>query len=44
MNIRLPDAIHAATAITTNCNNFITHDKHLENLSDLNVILISKYI
>ena len=41
INIRLPDAIHAATAILNGCKTFLTNDKRLEALSDIDVVVLS---
>ncbi|WP_363269246.1 PIN domain-containing protein [Okeania sp. SIO2B3] len=41
INLRLPDAIHGATAILNGCETFLTNDKRLESLSGINVIILS---
>jgi predicted nucleic acid-binding protein len=43
-NLRLPDAIHAATAILSGCETFLTNDKRLEALSDLDVVVLSNFL
>jgi len=44
INIRLPDAIHAATAILNGCTTFLTNDKRLEALSGINVVVLSNFL
>lgn len=39
--LRLPDAIHAATARVYACSVFITNDKYLTDLPDITVLLLS---
>lgn len=39
--IKLPDAIHAATSILNECHTFLTNDKNLVNLPELNPIILS---
>lgn len=41
-NIRLPDAIHAATANICECSTFLTNDQKLQSLSNTNVLLMSE--
>ncbi len=43
-NLRLPDAIHVATAILSGCETFLTNDKRLEALSDLDVVVLSSLL
>jgi predicted nucleic acid-binding protein len=43
-NPKTPDAIHAATAISVNCDLFITNDKGFRNLSNLSVIILSEIL
>ncbi|BAQ62908.1 hypothetical protein GM3708_3314 [Geminocystis sp. NIES-3708] len=38
--IKLPDSIHGATAILNNCSDFLTNDKQLNLLPDINVIIL----
>ena len=40
--IRLPDAIHVATAITTGCTSLLTNDSKLQSLHELRVIVLSQ--
>jgi predicted nucleic acid-binding protein len=40
--IRLPDAIHAATALSSGCDSFISNDKGLRKLSALRVVLLEE--
>jgi len=40
--IKLPDAIHAATAYATQCQAFITNDKALKAIPDIKVIILSE--
>ena len=44
MNLKTPDAIHAATAISVNCDLFITNDKNFRNLSNLPVVILSEIL
>jgi len=39
--IKLPDAIHAATAYVNQCQAFITNDKSLKGIPDIEVIILS---
>lgn len=41
-NLKLPDAIHAATALQTKCFNFLTNDKRFQTVAELRVILLSQ--
>ncbi len=41
INLRLPDAIHGATAILNGCETFLTNDKRLEVISGINVVILS---
>jgi predicted nucleic acid-binding protein len=43
-NLKTPDAIHAATAISVNCDLFITNDKGFRNLSDLPVVILNEVL
>ncbi len=43
-SLKTPDAIHAATAISTNCDLFITNDKGFRNLSNLPVVILSEVL
>jgi predicted nucleic acid-binding protein len=43
-NLKLPDAIHAATAVTHRCTTLLTNDKQLQNFSALPVILLSQLL
>ena len=42
--LKLPDAIHAATAIRANCTTFLTNDRQLKKLTDIPVVLLSEVI
>ncbi|MEH1926024.1 type II toxin-antitoxin system VapC family toxin [Nostoc sp.] len=42
INIKLPDAIHAATALLTQCSTFLTNDQHFRSVPELSVILLSE--
>lgn len=42
INIKLPDAIHAATALLTQCSTFLTNDQRFQNVPGLTVILLSQ--
>lgn len=41
-SIRLPDAIHVATAYANNCHLLITNDKRLKSISKIDVVLLSE--
>lgn len=42
--LKLPDAIHAATALRANCTTFLTNDRQLKKLTDIPIILLSEVI
>jgi predicted nucleic acid-binding protein len=42
INIKLPDAIHAATALLTQCSTFLTNDQRFQSVPGLSVILLSQ--
>ena len=42
VNIKLPDAIHAATALLTQCSTFLTNDQRLQAVPALSVVLLSQ--
>jgi len=39
--LRTPDALQLATAIYHNCNKFVTNDKKLKQMSEIEVVLIT---
>ena len=41
-NLRLPDAIHGATARLTGCETFLTNDRRLLAIPDIEVVLLSE--
>ncbi|MFN6460407.1 MAG: type II toxin-antitoxin system VapC family toxin [Nostoc sp. DedVER02] len=43
-NLKTPDAIHAATALSVNSNQFITNDKGFRNVSGLPVVILSEVL
>ena len=43
-NLKTPDAIHAATALSVNCTQFITNDKGFRNVSGLPVIVLNEVL
>ena len=43
-NLKTPDAIHAATALSVNCNQFLTNDKGLRNVPNLPVVVLSELL
>lgn len=42
--LKLPDAIHAATALRSECTTFLTNDRQFQKLANIPVILISEVI
>ncbi|MDF5729829.1 MAG: PIN domain-containing protein [Rhizonema sp. PD38] len=42
VQIKLPDAIHAATAILTQCSTFLTNDHRFQNVPAISVVLLSQ--
>lgn len=42
--LKLPDAIHAASAIATGCTTFLTNDKQFRTVGGLNTLLISQVL
>jgi predicted nucleic acid-binding protein len=40
-SLKLPDAIHAATAMLHQCNTFLTNDRRFESVGNLPVFLVS---
>lgn len=43
-NLKTPDAVHASTAIASNCAYFITNDDGFKRLSNFNVVILSDLI
>jgi predicted nucleic acid-binding protein len=43
-NLKTPDAIHAATAISVNCDLFLTNDKGFRHLSSLPTVILSEVL
>ncbi len=43
-NLKTPDAIHAATAISVNGTQFITNDKGFRNVSGLPVVVLNEVL
>lgn len=43
-NIKTPDAIHAVTALSTNCAQFITNDRGFRNVANLPVVVLSEVL
>ncbi len=41
-NLKLPDAIHAATALVTQCSTFLTNDQRFQVVPGLQVVLLSQ--
>lgn len=39
-NLKLPDSIHMATAQLSSCKTFLTNDKHIKSIDDINVIYL----
>ena len=44
VNLKLPDAIHAATAIATQCSTFVTNDHRFQIVSGFQTVLLSQVI
>jgi predicted nucleic acid-binding protein len=42
--LKTPDAIHAATALSINCNRFITNDKGFRNIAGLPTLILSELL
>lgn len=42
INIKIPDAIHAATALLTQCSTFITNDQGFQRIPAISVVLLSQ--
>lgn len=42
--LKLPDAIHVATSVRSQCTTFLTNDGRLKRLGNLNVVLLSEVI
>lgn len=43
-NLKTPDAIHAATALSLNSNRFITNDKGFRNVPGLPVVILNEVL
>ena len=43
-SLKTPDAIHAATALSINCNQFITNDKGFRNIPGLPAVILSEVL
>ncbi|MBW4510521.1 MAG: PIN domain-containing protein [Scytonematopsis contorta HA4267-MV1] len=43
-NLKTPDAIHAATALSISCDQFITNDKGFRNIPGLPVVILSEIL
>ena len=42
--LRLPDAIHGATARLTECETFLTNDRRLVAIPEIEIVLLSELI
>ncbi|EDX85419.1 hypothetical protein S7335_3120 [Synechococcus sp. PCC 7335] len=42
--LKLPDAIHAATALSTSCTTFLTNDKQFRSVQGLHTLLMSQVL
>lgn len=43
-SLKTPDAIHAATALSASCNQFITNDKGFRNVPGLSAVILSEVL
>jgi predicted nucleic acid-binding protein len=43
-NLKTPDSIHAATALSVNSNQFITNDKGFRNIPGLPVVILNEVL
>jgi predicted nucleic acid-binding protein len=43
-NLKTPDAIHAATALSVNCTQFLSNDKGFRHIVDLPVVVLSEVL
>ncbi len=43
-NLKLPDAIHAATALTQKCTTLLTNDEGFKRVPNIDVLLLSDWI
>ncbi len=43
-NLKLPDALQVATAIIAGCDSFLTNDKKLSRISELQILVISDFV
>ncbi len=43
-NLKTPDAIHAATALSVSCNQFLTNDKGFRNVPSLPIAILSEIL
>ncbi|BAU16028.1 PilT protein domain protein (plasmid) [Leptolyngbya sp. NIES-3755] len=43
-NLKLPDAIHVATALTTQCTTFLTNDQGLRSITEMPIVILSQSI
>jgi predicted nucleic acid-binding protein len=43
-NLKTPDAIHAATALSISCNQFLTNDKGFRNVPSLPIVILSEVL
>lgn len=44
LNLKTPDAIHAATAIASNCDYLVANDNGFRRLTDINVITLADLV
>lgn len=43
-NLKTPDAIHAVTALSVRCNQFLTNDKGFRNVLGLPVVILHEIL
>jgi predicted nucleic acid-binding protein len=44
LGVKTPDALHVATALVHRCNLFVTNDKDLRKIAELNITVLSELV